>query len=360
VDTQNKSEQEATKAALPLQNVPSDSEWQDPNAVCKTTKRATAQQVQRSCAKEPKDIKDRTLKPHKQMHVSDPVGLNVSRLKQDVSKSAIPKIQRDPRYKNSKYKAHLHIKSLRIYAKSHTAIDAAINDQLVLMQIRLAWMAAWQADAAIWEEHPEYFASLCNDVLVANKTSQSEMGIKAFVSMQVRPWLGNKCFIISHVMELTEALELQAKLCRARRTSWLHFRAEWVKLMQHKKHGLPQVRCTEDAERLADTTYQAHQMFLQKRTEEHKNISEARRLARMQRQEKEEQERNVRWCERQRRKQEQMIARQKLLQARDARRRGRERASLEKRLAKAVRVVERILDLKARCDAKAERKKRKC
>lgn len=283
-----------------------------------------------------------------------PSRADISQWKQEVATSAMPKIQRDPRYKNSKYKAQLHIKSLRIYSKSRTTIDSAIDDQIILMQIRLAWMTAWRASADMWEQHPQRFASLLEGVVAANGTSGSEMGIKAFVSMQVRPWLGNKCFIISPVMELTEALELQARLFRARRMSWLDFRAEWVKLMQRKRCAHSKVHSAEEAERIADAAYKQHQIFLKKRMEELKKRSEARSLAQKLRQEKEEHERNIRWYERERQKKERQVERQKLLQARSERCRVKKYVFLEKQLAKAVRAVERALDKQARSKARSD------
>merc|ERR1711907_554780 len=102
--------------------------------------------------------------------------LNISRQKQQVSRWAMTGIQ----CKKSRYKAHLHIKSFRIYTSSHATIDMAIDHQIILMQIRLAWTAAWQSNPNMWEEHPEQFASLCREVLKANGTSESEMGLKAF------------------------------------------------------------------------------------------------------------------------------------------------------------------------------------
>eukprot|EP00746_Dinoflagellata_sp_MGD_P125232 gnl/MRDRNA2_/MRDRNA2_59959_c0_seq2.p1 gnl/MRDRNA2_/MRDRNA2_59959_c0~~gnl/MRDRNA2_/MRDRNA2_59959_c0_seq2.p1 ORF type:complete len:624 (+),score=135.72 gnl/MRDRNA2_/MRDRNA2_59959_c0_seq2:194-2065(+) len=372
-------EGEKTKGSLPLENLPFNSEGQDAICLSKTQEECTMLEATTlsTCSKEAKTIamqeQRRTVSsvncrtrycPNDEKHVtatnvvaSPAFSFSVSQFKQDISASAIPKIQRDPRYKTSKYKAQLHIKSLRIYTKSHTAIDLAINDQIVLMQMRLAWIAAWQESAEIWQEHPEYFMSLCTDVLAANGTSESEIGIKAFVSMQVRPWLGKKCFIFSPVMELRQALELQAKLLRARGKSWPHFRAEWVKLMQHEKHARAKVLCAQEAECIADAAYQKHQIFLKKRIEEHKMRKEARSLARKQHQEKDEHARNMRCFERERRMKERKAARQKLLEARNERRQVKRFAFLEKQLAKAVRAVERALDLQARSDAKAQRPK---
>jgi len=241
--------------------------------------------------------------------------------------------------KKSRYKAHLHIKSFRIYTNSHATIDMAIDHQIILMQIRLAWTAAWQANPNMWEDDPEQFAALCQKVLKAHGTSQNEMGLKAFVSMEARHWLGKNCFVISPVMGLSEALVWHAKLLRARRISWQAFSALWVELLQCERHAQAKVRSTEEAQLYADTAYKKHEMHLMQR----KIRDEAKSLARKQLREKMERHRQ--------------IEREKRVQARSARQNAKIYALLEKRLVRAVQSVERALDLKAQRDAKLRQKK---
>lgn len=375
VDVEKRVEGHATQGMLPLENVIDNSCCMDVSCAGDTNKENTTVECTSTSESKPVALKaqnftlsqvscteseseSESTAAHAEVacgrHFDLPSHADISQWKQEVATSAMPKIQRDPRYKNSKYKAQLHIKSLRIYSKSRTIIDSAIDYQIILMQIRLAWMTAWRASADMWEQHPQRFASLLEGVIAANGTSGSEMGIKAFVSMQVRPWLGSKCFIISPVMELTEALELQACLLRARRMSWLDFRAEWVELMQRKRCAHSKVHSAEEAERIADAAYEQHQIFLNKRMEELKKRSEARSLAQKLRQEKEEHERSIRWYERERQKKERQVERQKLLQARSERCRVKKYAFLEKQLAKAVRAVERALDKQARAKARSD------
>lgn len=236
--------------------------------------------------------------------------------------------------KKSRYKAHLHIKSFRIYTKSHSTIDMAIDHQIILMQIRLAWTSAWQSNSHLWEDCPEQYACLCEQVLKANGTSQSELGLKAFVSMEARLWLGKNCFVISPVMDLSEALEWQAKLLRARQVSWPVFRAAWVELMQCMRHARAKVRSAEEAQLFADAAYRKHQIFVMQREQK----DEAKNLARQKRREQKERQRQVK--------------REKRTQARSARHKAKMHALLSKRLAKAVQRVERALDLRAKRDAR--------
>merc|ERR1711904_510700 len=87
-------------------------------------------------------------------------------------------------------------------------------------------------------------------------------------------------------------------------------------------------------------------------------MGEARSLAQKLRQEKEEHERNIRWYEREQQKKERQAEHQKLLQARSERCRARKYASLEKQLAKAVRAVERALDMQAKSKARSDAKEK--
>lgn len=263
--------------------------------------------------------------------------LKFAQWKQQVPASAMTGIQ----CKKARYKAHLHIKSFRIYTDSHAKIEDAIDHQIILMQIRLAWTAAWQSNPYFWEDHPEQAASLCNQVLQANGTSESEMGLKAFVSMEARLWLGKNCFVISPVMQLSEALAWQAKLLCARRVSWPIFREGWVELMQCRRYARAKVRSAEEAQLVADAAYERHQKFLVQHIHERKMREEAKMLARQERQEN--------------RERQQQIKREKLMQARSARQKAKRYALLEKRLSKAVRSVERALHFKARNDARLKK-----
>jgi curved DNA-binding protein CbpA len=274
-------------------------------------------------------------------HFAQPRHLEIDQHKQHRAGGAMTGIQ----CKKSRYKAHLHIKSFRIYTNSHATIDMAIDHQIILMQIRLAWTAAWQANPALWEDRPEQFADLCTEVLKANGTSQSEMGLKAFVSMEARHWLGKNCFVISPVMGLSEALEWHAKLLRVRRISWPDFRAAWIELMQCKRHAQAKVRSATEAQAFADAAYKKHQVLLMQRI----TRDEAKSLARQQRLEK--------------MKHRQQMERANRMQARAARHNAKIHVLLEKRLVKAIQGVERALDLKARSDARQKQSaktRRKC
>jgi len=277
--------------------------------------------------------------------------------KQPASAASMTGIQSDPRYKRSRYKAHLHIKSIRMYTNSHPTIEMAIDHQIILMQIRVAWMAVWQLNANTWMERPDEFAAVCKNILTVNGTSESELGLKAFVSIQARPWLGKNCFIISPVLELSEALELQGKLLRARLLSWAAFRAEWIELMQCKRHALharSKVRSAEEAQAVADAAYHQHQSFLKQKTCDRMIRNEAKAQARKTKRDIKERDREIRLLERERNKQERQLAREKLQKIRAERRNAKRYAFLERRLLKAVRKVERAQDLKVRSDAKAE------
>merc|ERR1719335_304130 len=105
-------------------------------------------------------------------------------------------------------------------------------------------------------------------------------------------------------MQLSEDLAWQAKLLRARRVSWLAFRAEWVELMQCKRHARAKVRSAEEAQLFAQAAYEKHQIFLTWHIHERKMREEAKNVARQELQEKKDRQRK--------------IEREKLTQARSA------------------------------------------
>merc|ERR1711924_449672 len=84
-------------------------------------------------------------------------------------------------------------------------------------------------------------------------------GLTVFVSLRAPQWLGKFCTIISPVMQLEEALEVYARLLRARRQSWEALRAEWVDLMQLERYIRAKTRTLGEARAIAD---EAREQFL--------------------------------------------------------------------------------------------------
>lgn len=149
------------------------------------------------------------------------------------------------------YKAHVHIKALRFYTHGHPNLEVALDRQMILVQLRQALSSAGLKKPHLWEDaHAAH--QICIEILKANETSESEMGLSSYVYMRAGHVLVQNCTIISPVMPLKETLELHCRLLRARQTSWQALRAEWVELMQSAKQPPSKRKTLADAEAIAD------------------------------------------------------------------------------------------------------------
>lgn len=152
---------------------------------------------------------------------------------------------------SSTYKAHVHIKALRFYTHGHDEYKLILDQQMILVQMRQVLSAASLENPWLWEE-PEKVRQICLTVFEANGTSEDDMGLSAFIYLRAGHWLPQNCTITSPVMPLAEVLQLHCRLLRARRTSWQALRAEWVQLMQCKRHPKAKRKSLVEAETIAD------------------------------------------------------------------------------------------------------------
>lgn len=136
--------------------------------------------------------------------------------------------------RRTKYQASIHVKALRFYTREHSTIEAAIDHQIVLVQIKQALHARSTDEQQFWDE-PGRALQACNAVLQLNGTSEGELGLRAWVHIRAPRWLGSNCRIGSTATNLASALEMHARLLRARATSWEALRAEWVQLVQVRR-----------------------------------------------------------------------------------------------------------------------------
>jgi len=151
----------------------------------------------------------------------------------------------------STYKAHIHVKALRLYTRGHSCLEVALERQMVLVQLRQALSMASVKDAQFWE-HPGSAYKICSEVMQANGTCETELGLSAYVYFRAGHLLNQNSTIISPVMPLVEVLELHGRLLRARRTSWNELRAVWIELMQCDRQPIGKRKSFKEAEAIAD------------------------------------------------------------------------------------------------------------
>lgn len=150
----------------------------------------------------------------------------------------------------TKYKAHLVIKGLRLYADA-TSYEAAIDNHIVFVQMRDAVFAASRDDPTLWE-HPVSLLEIFRHILNDNSTSEESIGLHVFVYMRATPWLDKKTFITSPVMKLYDAVHLYVRLLGAQMASWENLRSEWVTLLQCRRNARKEALPLREAEAIVD------------------------------------------------------------------------------------------------------------
>lgn len=133
-----------------------------------------------------------------------------------------------------KYQASIHVKALRLYTREQCSVQAAIEHQIVLVQLKQALDARSIGEPEFWDDHRTVL-QVCEAVLSSNETSEADLGLRAWVHIRAPRWLGPRCRISSMATPLAKALEVHALLLRARATSWESLRAEWLHLLQCQK-----------------------------------------------------------------------------------------------------------------------------
>merc|ERR1711988_1065687 len=118
------------------------------------------------------------------------------------------------------YKAYTDIKFLRLYTCGHKTMEAAIEQHIVLVELRHALHAAAVASDQKFWHCTESVRRVCERTLEDFGTSEQELGLRVFVSLRAEEWLGRDTHITSPVMMLSEALEVQSRILQARQTSW--------------------------------------------------------------------------------------------------------------------------------------------
>jgi len=127
----------------------------------------------------------------------------------------------------------MHIKAMRLYARPRQSLDLAIEHQILFSHLRHAIVTEDKVDPNIWLDGERLY-QVCQSVFKDMETSETDIGLHAFVHIRAQSWLGQSVQITSVSTTLSSALCLHARLLRARATSWEVFRAEWIQLMLGK------------------------------------------------------------------------------------------------------------------------------
>lgn len=150
------------------------------------------------------------------------------------------------RARRTLYQAQMHVKALRLYTRPQDSLDSAIQHQIQLSHLRYAMAAEEKADPNVWFDAKKMHQT-CENVFKDMATSETDLGLRAFVHIRAQSWLGQSVQITSASTTLCASLDAHSRLLVARADSWEAFRAEWIQLMLDKRR----VTLTE-AEAVAD------------------------------------------------------------------------------------------------------------
>jgi len=158
------------------------------------------------------------------------------------------------------YSAQVDIGFLRIYTSGHRNIEKTIERQVILSQIRDVLYSANEADHQVWGKVAKV-EQMIESVIQKNGSSEDELGLRACVQMRATEYVQRKYVITSPVMSFRKVVPLRNRLVHARRDSWEHFRAQWVKLMRSTRNARSKRLSQEEAETICDM---ARKEFLEK------------------------------------------------------------------------------------------------
>lgn len=136
--------------------------------------------------------------------------------------------------KATRYQGQLQIGSLRFYTREHASIETAIDHQMILVQIRCALAQASKGNLLFWDDHTIPL-EICKSVIERSGVPEASLRIRCFVQMRAANWLTRATKVTSPVGTLASSLQIYSRMTRARSTSWLALRKEWVACLQKRK-----------------------------------------------------------------------------------------------------------------------------
>lgn len=129
------------------------------------------------------------------------------------------------------YRASISVANMELYARFRQTLAAALDDHIVLMQIRdcLAGVSNDLSQKCI-----EDVVDICKDFCQKNSTSMEAIQLQAKVRVRASNLAGT-VRVSSAELPLAEALAVRARLLSSRQQSWAAFRSEWLSVMQSRQ-----------------------------------------------------------------------------------------------------------------------------
>jgi len=178
-------------------------------------------------------------------------GVTMGAFSEVANNYSISKVYHSNGVKRTRYQANIHVKALRLYTLEQSNFETSVKHQIILVQMKNALNIGSMNDPDFWTG-PKKALSVCECILRYNGTTESQLGLRAWVHIRAPLWLHQRCRIASTAATLAKALEVHRRLLGAREISWDALRAEWLVLLQGGRKRLSR----RQAETLADRARQ--------------------------------------------------------------------------------------------------------
>lgn len=166
---------------------------------------------------------------------------------------------------STKYQARIRIKGLRLYTQEQVDLETAVEHQILLARLRHEIASETVLKHEAWLE-PQQLAQKCLQMLSQHNVTEESLGLRCFLEFRASPWCGSRRTISTPTYKsLQQALQINARLLRARATSWESLRSEWIQLLMIPRRGQPKRISLQEAASIVDAArFQALQQRLEK------------------------------------------------------------------------------------------------
>lgn len=132
----------------------------------------------------------------------------------------------------TRYQATAKFRGMCFYTREHPTEESAVEHQRILTRLLAVLSDLQVRNPEGWQD---FAASACHAALSEFRTSEHDLGLRAWVQLRVDRYLGKNATISSGADSLHATFQAHKRLLRARALSWQAVRAEWHSL-QLRKH----------------------------------------------------------------------------------------------------------------------------
>lgn len=132
----------------------------------------------------------------------------------------------------TRFQATARFRGIRFYTREYFAEDVVLDYQSILTRMLAVLFELEASSPHGWQD---LATDACQAVLCDAGTSESALGLRAYVRLRAHRHLARHAAVTSRADSLCRTFEVHRRLHQARGTSWDALRAEWLQLLQVQK-----------------------------------------------------------------------------------------------------------------------------